>query len=138
MAHENSKVTGFAVDNAAGTLTSISGSVNQVSIDGGMELLEDTGLGDTIRTFVDGLANGSNVSVNGMLDSTTRGIFAPLTNGTTVAKTIEVKVATGDYWTGEAWPERVSLSSSPGAINTWSCTFRAVAGLTSTSVTAVS
>lgn len=135
MAHENSTVIGFHCDNAGASLTDIAGSVNSVSFDGGLELLDDTGMGDTDRTVIAGLGNARNVTVNGFLNSTTRAIFAPLAaNATSITKTIALKLATGSYYKGEAWPESVSLSASPGTINTWSCTFRAQSGLTATSV----
>lgn len=137
MAHETSKVTGFAMDNASATLTSISGSVNQVQLTGGTEQYEDTGLGDTQHTFILGLGTPVQVSVNGYLNSTTRAIVLPLVNGTTVNKTIELKMATGDYWTGEAIPQNVQANTNMGQINTFSITFQANDGLTSTSVTAV-
>lgn len=137
MAHETSKVTGFAMDNASATLVSISGSVNQVSITGGTEQYEDTGLGDTRHTFVLGLGTPVQVSVNGYLNSTTRAIVMPLVNGTSVNKTIEIKMATGEYWTGEAIPQNVNPATNMGALNTFSITFQANDGLTKTSVTAV-
>ncbi len=137
MAHETSKVTGFAMDNASATLVSISGSVNQIGISGGTEQYEDTGLGDTRHTFVLGLGTPVQVTVNGYLNSTTRAIVLPLVNGTSVNKTIELKMATGEYWTGESIPTNVNADSKMGALNTWSITFQANDGLTETSVTAV-
>jgi hypothetical protein len=138
MANEFSNVTGFACDDSGATLVDLSGFVNNFSFDGGLELLDDTGLGDSDRTVVAGLGNARNVNVNGWLNSTTRAIFAPLAgSATSITKTIELKLATGDFWTGEAWPENVNLSGGVGTLNTWSCTFRAQSGLTATSVTAV-
>lgn len=138
MAHENSTVIGFAVDNTVGALVSISGSVNSVSFDGGLELLDDTGMGDTNRTVIAGIGNARNVTVNGFLNSTTRTIFGKLAaNATSITKTIELKMAASSFYRGEAWPEAVSLSASPGTINTWSCTFRAQSGLTNYTTTAV-
>lgn len=141
MANENSSVTGFAMDNATstGVLVDISGYVNTVSWDGGMNLLDDTGLGDGDETVVAGLGNARNVSVNGMLNSTTRAIFAPLAaSATSKTKTIELKLATGDYWSGETWPESVNLGINVSQLNSWSCNFRAQSGLSQTSVSAVS
>jgi len=138
MAHEDSKVSGFAVDNAAASLIDISGSCNAVTWTGAMEMLDDTGLGDSDHTVVAGLGNAKTVSVNGMLNSTTRAIFAPLAAASTsITKTIEVKLATGDYWTGEAWPDNVTIGL-PLGLNTFSCNFSAQSGLSSTSVSAAS
>jgi len=103
-----------------------------------MEMLDDTGLGDTDHTVVAGLGNAKTVAVNGMLNSTTRAIFAPLAaSSTTLTKTIEIKLATGDYWTGEAWPDNVTLGL-PLGLNTFSCNFSAQSGLTGTSASAAS
>ena len=138
MANETSKITGFAVDNAAASLVDISGFCNSVTWTGAMEMLDDTGLGDSDHTVVAGLGNAKTVAVNGMLNSTTRAIFAPLAAGsTTVSKTIEIKLAAGDYWTGESWPDNVTIGL-PLGLNTFSCNFSAQSGLTTTSVTAAS
>ena len=136
MANETSKVTGFSVDSSVGALTDISGFVNNVTWTGAMEMLDDTGLGDTDHTVVAGLGNAKTVSINGYLNSTTRAIFAPLAAASTsLLKTIELKLATADYWTGEAWPDNVSIVT-PLGLNTFSCNFSAQSGLTSTSITA--
>ena len=138
MANETSKITGFACDNSAGTLTDISGDVNNVTWTGAMEMLDDTGLGDTDHTVVAGLGNAKTVSINGYLNSTTRAIFAPLAaTSTSITKTIEMKLATGDFWTGEAWPDNVTINT-PLGLNTFSCNFSAQSGLTATAVTAAS
>lgn len=136
--HETSEVVGIAIDNSSGTLTDISGDVNTLTWEGGQELLDDTGMGDGRHTVVAGLANASNVPLNGWVNSTIRAIFLPVVDGTSVTKTVEIKVATGEYWTGEVWPETVTgISANVGQLNTWSCTLRAQNGLTQTSVTAV-
>lgn len=132
-----SKVSGFAVDDPAGTLVDISSQVNQCDVAGGTEQYDDTGLGDARHTFELGLGLPVSVTTNGWNNSTTRAIFAPLVNGTTVDKTIEVKYADADYWTGEAIPGQVQVSLPTAALNAWSCTFQANNGLTATSVTAV-
>ena len=98
MANETSKVSGFAVDSSTGTLVDISGFCNNVTWTGAMEMLDDTGLGDTDHSVVAGLGNPKTVSVNGMLNTTTRPIFAPLAaTSTSITKTIEIKLTTGDY-----------------------------------------
>jgi hypothetical protein len=136
MAHETSKVTGFAIDNSTGALTDISGSVNSVTAQRGFEELDDTGLGDSIHSRVPGLGMASTYDVNGWVNSTTRTIFAPLVHKDTGAptKTISIKEATGVYYKGEAVVSNVTMGKSVGSLNTWSCTVTAVAGLTQTSV----
>ena len=135
MAHENSEVVAIGLDDESGSLADISGSINSVSWDGGQELLEDTGMGDGRRTVIAGLADASNIQLNGMHNSTTRAIFAPVVDGTSITKTVELQLASGDVYTGEVWPERVTgFNAQVGQINTWSCALRAQDGLTSTSV----
>lgn len=134
---ETSKVSGFAIDNAAGTLTDISNYVNNVDWSGGNEKYDDTGLGDTRHTQVLGLGVASQVSVNGWMNSTTRAIFAPIVDGTSVNKTIEIKLASGDFYGGECVPDATAIGLPVAALNTWSCTLSPVNGLTGTSVTSV-
>lgn len=135
---ETSKVTGFAVDNAAGALTDISAAVNNVDWSGGNEKYDDTGLGDTRHTQVNGLGVASQITVNGWMNSTTRAIFPPIIDGTSVNKTVEVKLATGDYYSGECVPDATAVGLPAAALNTWSCTLSPVDGMTSTSVTGAS
>lgn len=135
MAHENSEVIAFALDDSTGSLVDFSGNVNSITWDGGQDLLEDTGMGDSRRTVIQGLANASNIQVNGMHDSTTRAMVAPVVDGTSVTKTVELQLASGDVWTGEVWPEQVTgVGANVGEINTWSINLRAQNGLSSTSV----
>lgn len=133
MGHVNSDVAGFWVDSETGVLTEISGSTINVNPQGGQELLDDTGLGDSRHSMLPGLANATSVPANGYLDSTTEAIFAPLLDGTSVTKTIQVQFISGQYLSGEAWPEDVQLGSSIDALSTWSCTFTAEDGLDRTS-----
>lgn len=136
MAHETSKITGFAIDNSAGTLTDISGSVNACTSQRAFEELDDTGLGDTIHSRVPGLGMASTYDVNGWVNSTTRAIFAPLVHTDTGAptKTIAIKEASGVYYKGEAVVSNVTMGKAVGQLNTWSCTVTAVSGLSQTSV----
>jgi hypothetical protein len=136
MGHVQSDVASFRIDDSTGAIAVISGSVNSVSMDGGQELLEDTGLGDSRRTVVAGLGSASNASVNGMLVSTTEAIFGPLTDGTSITKTVGIGFVTGQYLNGEVWPESVTLAMNAGEISTWSVNLRAQDGLTRTSVVA--
>lgn len=134
MAHVISSAASFKIDDSTAAIATISGSVNSVSVEGGQPTIEDTGLGDTQRTTVRGLGDATIINVNGYLDTTTEAIFAPLVNGTSLTKTIDVGLVSGQFLSGEAWPENVTLGSSMGEISTWSATLRAQAGLTRTSV----
>lgn len=139
MAHETSEITGFAMDSTpGGSLVNLSGDINTVTVSGGKELLDDTGLGDTRRTRVPGLAGPTSVSINGWHNSTTRAIFTPDFFDSDTSRTIEVKYASGDFHSGEAYPENgTPFSSNVAAVNTFNITFTAENGLTGTSVTGV-
>jgi hypothetical protein len=134
MAHVNSDAASFKVDDSTGAIATISGSVNNVTVDGGTNLLDDTGLGDARHTVINGLGIATNVTVNGWLDTTTEAIFAPVVDQTSITKTIDVGLVSGQFLSGEAWPESVSLGASIDSISTWSVTFRAQDGMTRTSV----
>lgn len=123
MAHLLSDVAGFKVDNASGSITDISGSVNSVSLDGGNASVQDTGLGDTRHTEINDIKPIMTISVNGMLNTTTRAIFAPIAKGTSVAKSVEVKLLSGQFLSGESRVGSVSFSV-PVGLQTWSCEFR--------------
>jgi hypothetical protein len=132
-----SSTGGFWVDAVNGTLTDISSTVNNLDTSGGTQLLDDTGLSDTIENFVGGIAAGTRIPANGFLNSTTYAIFAPLQNQTSVTKTIQIKDFTAKYRYGEAWPTEVKLSQPVKAQGTWSCEFVAVNGLSRTSISQV-
>lgn len=136
MANWTSKDGRFRIDNAAGTLTDISQYVNSVRDSGGAARLDDTGLGDTRERSIAGLAQATGVVVNGSLNSTTYPIFAPLVNGTSITKTVEIRYAAGKYRVGEAYPSDVELGQQVGQKHTWSCTLSAENGLNTTSVAA--
>lgn len=134
MATWNSATSGFWIDNAAGTLTNISDFVNNVDTSGGTELLDDTGLGDTIENVTGGIATGTRIPVNGRLNSTTYAIFAPLQSQTSITKTVQIKHFTAKYRNGEAWPTNVQLTQNVKQLGTWSCELVAANGLTMTSI----
>lgn len=114
MPHRLSDVAGFKIDGATGVLTDISGSVNSVTVNGGNGLVEDTGLGDAVRTQLRDLGIVNTLSVNGMVNSTVYTIIAPLVNGTSATKTVQVASATNAYLSGEAYVGAVSLSIPVG------------------------
>jgi hypothetical protein len=141
MAHDLSDIAGFRVDNASGTLTDISGDVTQVTVNGGNGLIEDTGLGDANRTEQRDIGAVKAISITGMMNTTTRAIYAPLAaKGTSVTKTIEVELAASGaarYITGEANVGPVSISI-PVGLQTFTAEYRSTSGtgFDSTSVAA--
>lgn len=135
MAHRLSDVAGFKLDGATGVLTDISGSINSVTVNGGNGLVEDTGLGDAVRTQLRDLGIVNTLSVNGMVNSTVYTIIAPLVNGTSVTKTVQVASASNAFLSGEAYVGAVSLSI-PVGMQTFSLELASSSntGFTSTSV----
>lgn len=135
MAHLNSDSVQIKVDDSTAAIADISGDVNSVTWDGGQVLLDDTGMNDTRHTVVKGLANASNVTLNGWVDSTTYAIWAPVIDGTSLTKTLGITFDDGTTWyTGEVWPETITLTAGIDELQTWSAGLRAQNGLTSTSV----
>lgn len=136
MANWISSNGGFRIDNAAGSITDIKQYLNSVRDAGGANRLDDTGLGDARERSLNGLARATQVQINGSLNSTTYPIFAPLVNGTSVTKTVEIKYHTGKYRIGEVYVTNVELSQNVGQKSMFSCTLDAENGLTTTSVAA--
>ena len=103
MAHDNSSVAGFFVDSSTGVLTDISAHVNNVTINGGNGLIQDTGLGFDRHTETLDIQPVATIAVTYMCNSTTDAIFSPvLASGTTVAKTVQVLLRSGSYISGES------------------------------------
>lgn len=120
MANTTSRDQDFKIDNASATLTSIKAYLNQIDLDRTLELIEDTAMSDTNRSYVHGLA-GTKVSINGMVNTTTDGIFGPLVNAaTSVTKTVEWKSYTGRYYNGEVLLTSVKYSGKTNSLQTFS------------------
>ncbi len=127
---------GFRIDGPSGTLVNIGQYINSLDDSGGASRLDDTGLGDTRERSINGLAQATQVQINGWLNSTTYSIFAPLKNGTSVTKTVEVKYFAAKYQVGEVYVTNVKLSQSVGQKSPFSATLFAENGLNTTSVAA--
>lgn len=108
----------FKLDGATGTLTALTTYVNQASIQGAMEMLDDTALSEGVKGYVAGL-NELSIDVNGFINTTTEGIFGPLLNGTSITKTFELYNGI-KYINGECWPGDVSFSGQAGQLQTFS------------------
>ena len=76
------------------------------------------------------------MQINGSLNSTTYPIFAPLVNGTSATKTVEIKYNTSKFRVGEVYVQDVELSQNVGQKSVFSATLSAENGLTTTSVAA--
>lgn len=129
------KDMGVKIDNASGTITDISAYVNSQSLEAAITDLDTTGMGATSRSRVNGLGDIS-IPLNGFVNTTTEGIFGPITNGTSVTKTMDFTAFTGRHFTGEFLPTAVSFSGSPDTLELWSATMVLTGALNRTSVAA--
>lgn len=123
------------IDNAAGTLTDVTSYLTSGSIRSTQDTIEDTGMGDTERQYLFGLA-GATFPIAGMLNSTTEGIFGPLVgNRTTATKTFQYDSgAAAGVYRGEVLVTSVEVSSSTNSLETFSAEATFDGAVTRTSV----
>lgn len=120
MANTTYRDMGFKIDNASASLTDIKAYLNQVGLQRTLDLIEDTAMSDTNRSYLHGLA-GTTVTINGMVNSTTDGIFGPLINAaTSVTKTVEWKSYAARFYNGEVLLTNVQYSGSTNSLQTFS------------------
>lgn len=120
MAHMTGLDMRLKIDNAAGALTDISGSVNSQSLAAALNILEDSGMGDEERTYLPGMA-GASIELNGFVDSTVDAILGPLLgNRTSITKTTEFRAYANRFYNGEVYLGNVQYSGSPDTLETWS------------------
>lgn len=122
------------LDNSGGTLANITAYLTSAAIRGIQDIIEDTALSDTERSYLSGKA-GATIPLAGMVNSTTDGIFGPLIgNRTSITKTIEYQAYTtstnstgnvGQHYIGEVYLTNVEYSGSVNSLQTFSadCTF---------------
>ena len=133
MANQTYKNLTFKLDNASGSLTAITSSLNQASLQGTQDVLDDSSLSDDERSHQPGLA-GSSLSLNGFVNSTTDPIFGPLVGQrTSITKTFEYYNGVS-YYTGEAYPTDVAYSGAVNDLITFSATLTLDGSVTKTSV----
>jgi hypothetical protein len=120
MANKTFKDMGISIDNAAASLTAITAYVNQANLQRTINLLEDTALSDTNKSILTGLG-GTTVSISGMVNTTTDGIFGPLISTyTSVTKTVQYTAYTGRHYNGEVLLANIQYSGSQGGLQTFS------------------
>ena len=120
MANTTMRDMGLRIDGAAGTLVDIKPYCNQADLARTLDLIEDTAMSDTNRSYLHGLA-GTTITWNGMVNTTTDAIFGPLINAaTSVTKTIEYKAYTNRYYNGEVLLTGVQYSGSTNSLQTFS------------------
>jgi hypothetical protein len=125
------------LDDTSGNLADITSYLTSASIRGALDLIEDTALNDTERSYLAGKA-GATIPLAGMVNSTTNTILAPLMgNRTSVTKTIEYQTYstgsnstgnTGIFYRGEVFLTNIEYSGSLNSLQTFSadCTFDGV------------
>lgn len=109
------------------TLTDITAYLNSADLTRALDLIEDTGMSDTNRSYLFGLA-GTTITLSGMVNSTTDGIYGPLINAaTSVTKTMEYRAyatnSTGNvgrFYYGEVLVSNVRYSGSVNSLQTFS------------------
>lgn len=129
--------------NVTSVLTNITAYLNQVDLDRALDLIEDTSLNDTNRSYLHGLA-GTTIALSGMVNSTVDGLIGPLiAAATSVLKTVEHRAyktnSTGNvgrFYNGGVLISSVRYSGSNGSLQTFSAnmTFDGAVTRTSTSL----
>lgn len=135
MANKTFKDMDFKIDNASATLTSIIAYLNSQELERAMDLIEDTGMGDTQKQYLSGLA-GTTLTISGMVNSTVDGIFGPLINAqqTSVTKTFEWKAYANRYYNGEVLLTNIKYSGSTNNLETFSASMTVDGAVNRTSV----
>ena len=82
MANTTYRDMGIKIDGAGATLVDIKAYCNQSDLQRTLDLIEDTAMSDTNRSYLHGLA-GTTWTINGMVNTTTDSIFGPLINAAT-------------------------------------------------------
>ena len=111
----------FKLDNSSASLTDYTAYIQQVDLDRQIDLIEDTGMTDTHRQYLFGLA-GTTFTISGMVNSTTEALFGPLmAAATSVTKTFEYRATTAPkYYNGEVLLTNIKLSGSTNNLQTFS------------------
>jgi len=133
MANQWGNTLAVSIDNAAGSTARISAYVNQASIQGAIDILDQTGFGNTNPDIIHGIARAT-IPLNGWVNSTTEGIFGPLV-GTRTSITKTTGFYNGIKWyNGEFLPDSVEFSGAPDTLQTFSVNLMVDGAITRTSV----
>lgn len=134
MANTTYRDQDFKIDNASATLVSIKAYLNQVDFDRALDLIEDTAMSDTNRSYLHGLG-GTTLTISGMVNSTTDGIFGPLVAAaTSVTKTVEWKAFASRFYNGEVLLTNVKYSGSTNNLQTFSASMTVDGAINRTAV----
>lgn len=123
------KSASFKLDNSAGSLTDISNVIEEVSLSRSVETAETTALGNSSKTYIMGLQDGT-ISVSGKFDGTVdqmiQGTIAALASGSLASASFEYKAnstttsATNPAYTGECFITSYEVSAPVGDVVTFS------------------
>jgi len=129
--------------NVTSVLTNITAFVNAADLDRALDLIEDTSLNDTNRSYLHGLT-GTTLTMSGMVNTTTDGLFGPIINAaTSILKTVEYRAyatnstgTVGRFYNGGVLLSSVRYSGSNGSLQTFSAnmTFDGAVNRTSVSL----
>ena len=135
MANTTFKDNAFRISGAStSVLTAITSYINQQDLKATLSLIESTAMGDTKRRYIPGLS-GNSVTVNGMVNTTTDGIFGPLVSAaTSVSKRFEYKAYASRFYNGNIFVSDVTYSGRLNQLQTFSATFSVDGNLNRTSV----
>jgi len=121
--------------NATSALVAITSYINQQDLKAVLSLIEQTAMGDTKRRYIPGLS-GNTVSINGMVNTTTDGIFGPLISAaTSVSKRCEFKSYAARFYNGQVFLSDVTYSGRTNQLQTFSANMTFDGALNRTSVT---
>jgi hypothetical protein len=126
------KNASFKVDNAAGSLTDISNTLNSVSFPREIETLETTSFGSSNRSYVVGFADAT-ISVEGSFDATVDTHLAGiLGQDASVSFEYGPEGTTSGYvkYTGEAFMTSYETSAGIGDIVSFSAEFQVTGAIT--------
>ena len=102
--------------------TAVTGSVNQASLQGVLDLLEDSGMGDDDKTFLPGM-HGKSFDLNGWVDSTSEALIGPyIADRQSAVKAVAIDVGPKTF-TGSGYFTSPQISGSVNSLQTWSSSF---------------
>lgn len=135
MANKTFKDMGFRLaGNGTSVLSDITAYINQQDLKATLSLIEQTAMGDTKRRYIPGLT-GNTMTINGMVNSTTDGIFGPLISASTsVSKRSEFKSYANRFYNGNVFLSDVTYSGRTNQLQTFSANLTFDGALNRTSV----
>jgi predicted secreted protein len=127
----------FALDGTAGTLVSLSDTLNEISVPREIETAETTAFGNNDKTYISGLTDAT-VSLSGMFDATVDNLIAGditnLRSGSVASLTFEYgpsgSASTSVKYSGEAIITSYEVSSPVGDVVTYSLELQVTGGVT--------